>query len=337
MKLNELKFWKIKPENVFIQGTGFSGVSAVRDYLREFQDVFVFMKEFDLIRASGGLSDIGQAMELNNSFVNDSVIRRAYRLIDYLYNIANWKNDLGEQFYNLSMNFLDNLLLGKCSADFRILSHNEKLKFSELFFSRCAEYVEEIRQENFDKDVFYLKYVERKEFIRLCKQYLKNVLNCLPKAQLRVLIHPFMVSSRWDNQKYMFDKYRVIFVKRDPRDVWISMLQAVRKPEGSYLKINQDVDNFISEIRRHYMFLSYNKKLLGSKMLIVNFEDMVFDYKRQTKRINSFLSIPKENHVNRKMFFDPQKSKETIGLFRNFEDQVAINKIYRNFKEMCYE
>ena len=41
--------------------------------------------------------------------------------------------------------------------------------------------------------------------------------------------------------------------------------------------------------------------------------------------------------IYRKKFFNPEKSKNNIGIYKNYNDKEAIKYIEDNLKEFCYD
>lgn len=73
-------------QQILLQGYGFSGVSFLRDFFKEIDGTYVFNKEFDLFRKSGGIMDLITTLSLNNPFLDDCVIRHFYKeLTQYCY------------------------------------------------------------------------------------------------------------------------------------------------------------------------------------------------------------------------------------------------------------
>lgn len=326
------------PENIFIQGMGLSGASAARDYLAEFRGVYLFPDEFDLVRHSGGLLEGAALLPLNDPFIDDSFIRRAFRLVEYCGSTRKWEDPFQGKFLKISYDFLNTFITAKVDYYGRVLSPHEMIQYAstEPFLTEIRRLTSE---KSYDTDIYMLKNIPLKKYCAAVKKYLKNLFALLPQNTRKVFVHAFNISSPWDIQASFFDDFKVIFVRRDPRDVYATMINNLRNPKNPdniYLKPNEDVFFFIEDYKRARAFHEHNKKLMGQKLLCLQFEDCVLNYDKTCKKINSFLNLNPKNHIRKKELFNPANSVKTIGLYKNFEDQQAISEIEKHLAEYCY-
>lgn len=338
LPLDESDLVQSGPSKIFIQGMGLSGASAARDYVAEFKGVYLFPDEFDLIRHSGGLLEGAALLPLNDQFIGDSFIRRAFRLAEYCSSVRKWEDSFQGQFLKYSQDFLNSLIMAKIDYPGRVFSPHEMISYAstEALFQEIRKKTSEA---SYDTGIYLMKNISLQEYTALAKKYLEDIFSLLNKAPKKIFVHMFSASSPWDMQADFLSDYKVIFVRRDPRDVYTTMMKILREsknPDNIYLKANEDVFFFIEDYKRALTFHEHNKKLMGCNLLCLQFEDCVLNYKKTSKKINAFLHLNSKHHVRRKEFFNPEKSIKTIGIYKDFPDKEAIAAIEKYLPEYCY-
>lgn len=324
-----------RAKRLLLQGTGFSGVSALRDYVREFDNVFCFMDEFDLVRHSGGLLEMSNLLPLNDLFINDSFIRRALKFVAAL-PYRGWDSDFCHNFQNISNRFLESFILSFTPLEDRPFTPHERIDLSTF---PTTEGQLDFRKRNIDTGIYTLESVTLEEFITRAAKYIDDILTLFPQKRI-ALIHPMMVSAPWDVQYQFYGQQsKVILILRDPRDVYVNMMNKLKNsgPEAAYLNLYKDVDFFINDVKKTNMYLPHNIKLMKDNLLVVNFQELVVNYDRETQHINDFFGLKEKHHIAKKQFFDPSQSVKTIGIYKDFEDQEAIKKIEKELPDLCWK
>ena len=69
----------------------------------------------------------------------------------------------------------------------------------------------------------------------------------------------------------------------------------------------------------------------------MKFEDIVFDYDKTLSMICNKVGINKKNHVNKGKYFDPEKSKKNIGIWKKYQNLPEIKLIEKELAEYCYQ
>lgn len=79
-------------------------------------------------------------------------------------------------------------------------------------------------------------------------------------------------------------------------------------------------------------YLSVNNK----DLLLIRFEDFVLNYDKVSKEITKFIGLPLTKQIKKNAFFNPDISKNNIGIYKTYEDQNAIEYIAKNLKKYLY-
>lgn len=312
---------------VSVQGFGYSGSGAVVDLLREYDDNKVLgyvspigsktsrkedVGELNFFRHTGGLLHIGHILSkkpLPNIFWNDMVIKEFVRQTYYSYTYK-YMPELRWIFYR----FLDSILEHSFYCKDRVYINN---------------FMDPYDQERYK---YYIKPLSEPEYHNICRQMLYTFFNTFYKPEHKRLVLDQMLGDCGFGEE-LYQGYmpgvKQVVVYRDPRDVY-----------AIALKLN--VGWVAHDTVAHYIrwaqiaYRSFSPSL--TTCLPVRFEDLVYDYDNQTKRIEDYLKLSPAHHTRKKKCFDPAVSCKTIGLWKTFPERKAeFEKIKEAFPELCYK
>lgn len=313
---------------ILLQGYNYSGVSFLRDFFREFNDTFVFLDEFDLMRHSGGVLDLYNTLSMNNPFLDDSVIRRFKQLVEYLYRKRRWGDILGKAFLERSYELYNDLLLTKIEFSIRAYSTHEEIRplFPQDRFGIHRHRDKQIRRSlnAHNHDIYLVKSYSNENLLDLLKNYTHDILNLFPASKFLVLVHPLQISSELSWQLKFFNNSKVITISRDPRDVYVDF------------SLVRDPDVFVAFMEKWYA--QYQKEDISSQQLLkIKFEDFIFEYDCTAKKIIDFCGLGNVVEPSkRRKFSDPDKSKLNVGIYKNYPDVDAIKFIEKKLETICY-
>ncbi len=340
-------------EKIFIQGYGFSGASLIRDYLYEFSNIAHLGKnEFNIGRYSGGIYEIGSIIENAYDFVKDSVFRKFIRMIEFENN--HLYPFLGSDFLKLSNEFKDKFVEFTIKSEELSFAPNEtilmpdkrtgifpyKLRFINKFLNKYIlkqyneMFLDEVRNRNFNKNILYVKNMEKNEYVKIAKEYLENILNLLPIDKKIVLVHPVnIIGVKSDDSAQYWDNYKVVIPEKDPRDIYTAMSNG----KSPYLeRYKNNPDYFIKDFKNSRKYHEHNKNLFGNNVIEIQCEDFIYNYDRISQKLNSFLDLKEENHINKMKLFNPEISKNFVGSYKNYKNQEEIKKIEKELEKYCY-
>lgn len=326
---------------VSVGGFGWSGSSAVVDLLSEYEGITTqcvgesedlnkqpspTVPEFELARAAGGLFQLEHVFESPSFFERDAGIRIFIELAEWLY--LNIRSFYGEEFVEETRKFINRLIATKAengSDGFDYCHHLSKLG------GRAVERFIGIPETSGKRYIFYLKDMQVSEYRKIAHDYITSILKYLKTSEILVLDQATSDES-FDMKKYedYFGPLKNIFVWRDPRDVYS---QTNASSNIAYLPVDPDgfVTWYRSNIERAFSVINEN-------WICVRFEDLLFKYDKEVKRIEDFLGISERNHVHKQtaLITSEAVKNKVVGLWRSYPDINAINHIYKELQEYCF-
>ena len=134
---------------------------------------------------------------------------------------------------------------------------------------------------------------------------------------------------------------KTVFVKRDPRDIWISLFgkQKTYSPKwersswSDAIKTKlwpEDIDDFIQQ----YSLTMERLNSFPANVLVVNYEDLVLETSEELERICNFLSIPKLD--SKKAITIASRSTGNV-MLNSKENSSDLNRIKLDLSKYLYE
>ena len=337
----------VKQNNTFsklvsVGGFGWSGSSAVVDLLSEYDGVttqFVGVSEdssnqplptvpeFELARAAGGLFQLEHVFETPSFFERDAGVRIFVELAEWLY--LNTRSFYGEEFIQETRKFLDRLIATRAENGgdgFDYCHHLSGLG------GRSVERFLGLPKTSGKRYVFYLKDMSVAEYRKIAREYISSVLHYLKSDEMMVLDQATSDES-FDMGKYTdyFGPIKVIFVWRDPSDVYA---QTNSSQKLAYLPIepNGFVNWYKANIERALAVKNEN-------WLAVRFENLLFSYDREVKRIEDFLDLSDKAHIRKQTALVTSENifNSVVGLWKAYPDQKAIGLIRSELRDYCFD
>ena len=302
-------------KTIVIAGTGYSGSTAVYEYLqlqKNFHDPFK-NKEFTISYDPCGITDI------ENCIIGEYSISKAnfvYR--NFLENInfyINKENDLkpGKNFQNSEK--VKKLLLKYSEEiiDFSYEGNTSYLRYKKSKFETIKFKLFNIPKDKlvFFKDIKIFKEVTKKLFIDLFNYENKDI----------ILDQGVNIYNIYDTSKYYPNPF-CILVFRDPRDIFSEF-----KFKSAYSYPKTDVETFC-DWYLNSMNKIENQNFQDLSILKIQFEDFINNHNESLEKISEFLSIHiKPNNVK----FDFNRSKKNIfryeKLLTNGETSIIKKKL----------
>jgi hypothetical protein len=316
---------KIMP--VIYGGYATSGGTVIRDLLSELSVATNFTPEFRIIRERYGLLELEESIFSVRSPENiDLAIK------DFLWLVSNYSRkyrrfgkiggeyDLhsSNMFSNLSAKFIDDI------SDF---SYPMRWFFYEFRKNRLAEVFHRKARQYGISDYFddaVLAYPTHDKFINSVTLYLQGVMKgiCVANGHenarivgLHNAIPPYSYDLVNKSSKY-FDNCRMIFVDRDPRDVFLSLPGSA---ESRYLpKGGNQLSKAIGFVKFYRSLRECQASVAQhSNVQLYNFEDLVLNYDSSIKSIFNFIEVEESEHIYKKNFFNPENSINGVRLWKN--------------------
>lgn len=331
---------------------GGTGSSAITDLLKEFKSVKSLGDyEFAIAHEVDGISDLQHYLIDDwHRLKNDEGIYRFKKLCknyskecSYLFNnnFESISNEYIESLINISwQGFWHQHEKRKSKVytffiyklpkkiQFKIATINRKIS-SKVNKRHRFEYVP-----YFKRETMYFS-VPKDKFFENTKRFFSELMQevDIDDKYNYIAIDQLVPPTNTNRYIRYFEDIKVIIVDRDPRDLYI--LNKLFWKEGWIPSDNVDVYiEWFKLMRDHLKSEVIDKE----KVLIVKFEDLVFDYENKIKDIMKFIGIDANEHIYKKQYFDPSKSANNTGLWNRYtEFNQDILKIYNELFDFCYD
>lgn len=328
-----------------VSGVGNTGKSAVVDLLREVNGLWVppYWLEFDFLRWPGGLFDLRHALLEDWSPIrsHDAWLRFRAFVRSVGVNPKPWQLGLlmestsqrydgrfAGRFVERALAFADSFRVGTIRSEWP----SEALRDGGLErLARKALWKTNIRRW-FTRDVHL---VDGSDFDIRAAALLDDLYRPVVGPDVDTVVfnngfEPFHPQPGLD----MLPGSRQVVVTRDPRDVYVSGLNAhqVSGADKALMAFDNDgmnksflaTDDLTMFVRR---FRLYHEQLSveDPRVLRVGFEELIGNYEAVISRIFKFLELDPTRHTQPRTQFDPAKSSRNVGIWRNYSrrDEMA--------------
>jgi len=312
--------------NICVCGNGYSGSSAVTDYLRDYDNIAVspYDIEFMFLYDVDGIDDLRYHIVERpvRYYACDAAIKR-YR--NYIKSICTPNSNL----YKLSGNKLFDLT-DEYITQITQLSWNGWWHFDLReadFFHKTWNYRVLTRFSNIKKfllgkgidinpNSLMRLSIKPSNFDAATSKYIKELINLfnVNNAKDVVLDLPFPMGEYEHYRRYFSDDTKIINVIRDPRDVYI-LAKRVNDTYSTWIPTKK-----VSDFIEYYKLLCCNRTVgMVNNELTIYFEDLIYDTDNTLRMINDFLSIT--GHYQQQSF-DPKKSINNTQLFNRYPEYI---------------
>ena len=300
---------------ILICGTYSSGSSALKDLLSEYASIKVFAGEFNDFRRNGLIGD-----HISGKIGDDY----ESRIEPYI------KNNLISLFGYYPIKTENYLKYIFTSSPFRYLHHNSSMKYKR------GEMLKKTR----DKIASSSSFEDRV----LCgAQWLEELVEMyISDNQYIIFDQPIFFNQHKNIWPKVFSPYKLLIVIRDPRDQVSDLIRRKRiffdieTPTRGLLEvygadilgaIKYEMDTNFSRMKNA---LELQQRLGSDNVLIVKFEDLVFDYHKVKYKVEDFINIDSEKHIHKLKYFDPKIGEKNVGIHKTFLSKYME---HLNFKE----
>ena len=133
-----------------------------------------------------------------------------------------------------------------------------------------------------------------------------------------IMVDGLIATHSLDDISTFFDDLRIIIVRRDPRDVYLSEKYIWRTDT-----VPREVADFCKWFRVRMNSYNYQK----SVVLNIRFEDLIFDYENTVSKIEHFSGINSNTHVARQKYFIPEVSRNNCRIWERYPNEKKNMKI----------
>jgi hypothetical protein len=330
---------KMQRNFVAVSGYGWSGSSAVVDLLKEFKGYTHINTEFRLLKDPYGITRLESILVDNwDILTSDIAIKDFLWLAESLnrnpsfFSIKgmSYEKKLCKDFLKLTNEYIKSLL---------ICEYKGYWSFFDMKRSHYNYIFKKIKNRlgfNVENETMFLSKPSKDTFVAETKQYLHNIFDAVETNgdNSKIILDQTIPLPYATKALRYFDSIKMIIVDRDPRDIYIDLISH-KTLIGKELSNGKNAHKFIEW---HKALHIANSELTDDRILAIQFEDLIFDYKNVKDRIIKFLGEPDSIHVNKKKYFDPDVSMNNVGIWKKFNTNTDdIKRIEKSLHEYCYK
>lgn len=302
IKVDSFENKKVYKHLVAIDGiAGFAGSSALGDFLGEFSNC----------------TSLGGVCYKENP----------YRDIKDSFEFDFFRDAHGVYELEKICDFNDDRIIGGAIKDFICLverNRNSGIYFyDDYYLYATQEFLNKIidfKVEWEPMPMYFPKKIKKTEYRQYACEYMKKLFNRIPSNDFLILdnLASITVPEPEILENY-FGIYKIVSSVRDPRDLFVN---ARLIPGNDW--VPKDPYLFVKWYKWYY---DKYKSVKNDNVLLIRFEDFVFDYDRISRKIINFLGLEEVDHINKFKYFNPEISCKNVGLYKDYEDKNAIKII----------
>lgn len=323
---------------VGISGFGYTGSGAVKDYLSEFDDISFTKEEFHFLSGVDGLADLARSINnpINRTGSSIAAIRRFISFAKRIGKSFCKTYKVKKKDFKSALNSFINEITIVSWKDFEIKDGIINHIFIDEFLSqRVVPHLERKLKKQIS---FYPMKTVRLSgpicgFYDAAKTYLNQLFEFMGFAKNKLIVLDQAFSANNPQECFpFFDDCKVIVVDKDPRDLYVFAREMLAGYDH-FMPIN-DVESFVE----YYKTIreQQNYKNPSEKILLLKFEDLIYNYDESTEKIRCFLNLPE----NRNSFtlFDPTISVGNTQLFKKYPQyEKDIKFIETQLRDYLYD
>lgn len=331
-------------------GYGFTGSSAATNIIEEFENVKSLDAGFEctFLHEPDGIRDLETAFKEGHRLKVDMAVKRFLRLVNILNSRVEFQKYFNGNFERHSIDYINSICTTQWQGNWHRGSDTIKFSKQDLLYYNLAKqiFLNEYSYKNYslyEPDTWHPTYQMRNKsfyaffdnsFYAKTQDYIKKLFLevAIHTDAKRVLIDQFF--SAYNISAYL--KYapqtKVVIVDRDPRDLYVLNKSSWGEP---YIPTD-DVNTFIS----WYSGTRFSQKVEAenNNVLLLHFEELIFDYENSLWKLKNFLDLRDEEHIKKGLCFNPKKSAKNTYKFKNYPQwKDDILKIEKELSDYCYD
>lgn len=340
-------------DSVAVTGYFATGSGAVVDLLREYNSIddggLPGYEHLFLYTVDGVFDTIDYLTYRNNLFHSNIAIDRFRRRMKELNDIDySWYGGLkylcGDQFINAVERFITKITDHTSERDWYGKFQGRKTTVSRIIKDAGAVFLKGRRiTHSFGTEIRILpnggeySFADQKRLNEAVLDLVNDYIEFLypDKDGRTVLLNHFLLpQDTFRLDECLPPDMKMIIVDKDIRDLYIFNKYIWNEwGEKSFFPTN--IEQFMSFTRAYRNTV---KMIDHERILRVQFEDLIYYYDRELKRIEEFLGISRDSHTNIKKYFNPQKSIKNTQLFCLHDEwKQEVEPLTIAFPQLVYD
>ena len=170
-------------------------------------------------------------------------------------------------------------------------------------------------------------------FLECTRDYIRKLMKAAnPEKEPILMIDQILPSSNVNKcLRYFPDDTKLVIVTRDPRDVFLS----------EKFVWHEDVAPHDPELFCKWFDYTHSsnrdEKPDANKVMMINFEDLIYRYDEMVPKLEAFLCLKKEDHLRPFTGLNPKRSYGNTQLWKKFDDPESIAIIEKNLPQYLYD
>lgn len=324
-----------------------TGSSAVTDLMREFEGIScISNKEIRVLHDPDGVSDLEYNLIENPNRHNTShsikKFKRRMRELDHIWFIPRFSRYFGKGFIEIADRYIGSI----SEMEYHGTWHYDVYERGKLFYiaSRIFDKISVATGRIFHitpnswglipkDEPAYLGITSEPDFLEATRRFIDELRDLTFGNQKEYVFFDQLVPpSNFERYLRYVNDLKVILVERDPRDIFL-MEKVVWS--GGIAPV-EDVEQYCKWF--HWTRNLYKKLPFPKEVLLIKFEDLIFDYERTKDDIVNHFGISHLHHVRKGQFFKPEVSVVNTQLWKKLDGyEREIKMIERELSEYCYD
>ena len=326
-------------------GYGGTGSSAITDLLKEFDSgISMGDAEFWFLQDYDGVSDLEYYLIDGNH--RSKVSMAISNFIKYIKtHSAFYNNFFGENFIKYSNEYINSLVdarFKKALSDYEVNNSFLKLWYFKLYPIMQLGIKKILKQDTFEFspkirliDKYY-SIPDRNRFYVETKKYTSKLFSLLDTDnKYKFIAIDQLVPSINTNRYFNYiDNLKVIVVDRDPRDLFL--LNETHWNGASYICDTTNVYEYIN----WYKTMREHRKIeeRNDNVVYIMIEELIYEYDKSLESLYKFLGLAKDEHINKRQYFNPDVSKNWTRLWEKYPKyKKEVEMIREHLNEYCYK
>lgn len=321
-----------------------TGSSAVTDFLSEFDNIYSLTNyEFRFTHDPDGISDLEyNLVENHNRHNSGHALKRYKRLVDYFGNhllVKRYEPFFNNKWKVLSYQYIDKLTDFKYKGiwQYDFLDRGGLFEFWAKLPDRILH--KTLWRNQPDKffnplpnEITYCSRPTEDEFLKYTREYTDALMKEANRDNLPyIMVDQIVASSNVMRYLRYFSNIKVFIVDRDPRDLYL--LSKYIWKDGIVPKETPEI--FCKWFEYTHSHRKYDK--WDDRVLLIQFEDLIYKYNETTQKIIDWLGIDRSHHVRPFTKLQPEKSIKNTRLWKqNKEWEKEANIIAKLLPQYIY-
>ena len=182
-------------------------------------------------------------------------------------------------------------------------------------------------------EITYCSKPTEEKFLKCTREYIDKLLSVANKNNMpMVMVDQIVPPSNLNRYLRYFNDIQVVVVERDPRDIY---LLAKYKWKDRVIPVDSPevFCKWYEYTRSHRKTEKYNPE----KVILVQFEDLIYHYDNTTKRIIDWLGLDEDKHARKFAGLNPANSIKNTQLWKQHPEYVKeADYIKEHLSEYIY-